>query len=181
MATHAGRTRPLVAIRENTNGRRVPTPREAAAPPGEDYFAMALAMLAPTLREVDTPAGAYVEAVLANGSQRPATRAECDHWEAAAPREDWAFTVEKVDGLTIARPRSATRPKAARTGATRTREHRSPSTTRTTSRRARTSATSTADPSSSRPRPSAKAPRAVRTETTRLILRVSLLVIGGSR
>lgn len=176
MATHAGRTRPLVAIRENTNGRRVPTPREAAAPPGEDYFAMALVMLVPTLREVDTPSGAYVEAVLANGSQRPATRAERDHWEAAAPREDWAFTIEKVDGLTIARPRSATRPKA-----TRTREHRSPSKSRTISRRARTSATSTADPSSSRPRPSAKALRAARTETARLILRVALLVTGGAR
>jgi hypothetical protein len=62
-----------------------------------------------------------------------------------------------------------------------TREHRSPSKSRTISRRARTSATSTADPSSSRPRGGTRPLRSVRIETTRLALRLALLVIGGSR
>ena len=144
-----------------------------------DQTAPIIEVIAPTV-EVDMPNGeTRIEAVEPDGTHREPTAAERKAHEAAAPFTEWAFTIEKVDGLKIARPRVA-----SRTRAIRIRERRSPTrtrTTRTTSRRARTSAPSTADPSSSRPRPSAKALRAVRTETTRLILRVALLVIGGAR
>lgn len=100
-----------------------------------------------------------------DGQARPATVADLD-----------AFVEEINRAVTMGvfRPRATSAPRR------RTREHRSPSTTRTTSRRARTSATSTADPSSSRARLSADALGALRIETTRLGFRLALLGIGGA-
>lgn len=109
-----------------------------------------------------------------DGQARPATVADLDAFVEEMNRAQRAATARAVK-MGVFRPSTTSAPRR------RTREHRSPSTTRTTSRRARTSATSTADPSSSRVRLSADALGALRIETTRLIFRLALLGIGGAR
>ncbi len=108
-----------------------------------------------------------------DGQIRPATVADLDWIIEEINRGQRAATARAVS-MGIFRPRTTSAPR-------RTREHRSPSTTRTISRRARTSATSTADPSSSRVRLSADALGALRIETTRLGFRLALLGTGGAR
>jgi len=159
LATPERRRQRLAAIREKVD-RTPPT----------------VEVIAPTV-EVDMPNGeVWIAAVDPDGTRREPTAAERKAHEAAMPRVVWAFTIEEVDGLTVIRPREVTRTRTIRT-----REHRSPSTTRTTGRRARPSASPTADPSSSRVRLSADALGALRIETTRLGLRLALLGIGGAR
>ena len=108
-----------------------------------------------------------------DGQARPATVDDLDAFVEEINRAQRAATARAVT-MGVFRPRTTSAPRR------RTREHRSPSTTRTTSRRARTSATS-ADPSSSRVRLSADALGALRIETTRLGFRLALLGIGGAR
>jgi hypothetical protein len=143
-------------------------------------------------REVDLDGRERVDVVLSDGSQRPATADERAEWAAGEPRAEWDLVAGEATAgeaaafgfKTISRPfiiPAALRIiRAPRTSTIR--EHRSPSTSRTTSRHARTtSATSTADPSSSRGRLSASALGHLRIETTRLGLRLALLGIGGAR
>ena len=119
-----------------------------------------------------------------------AIRETIDRRRGADPQAVFDFHIEPATAderaalgfATIGRPRPVTaRPPEVSPTHRRTREHRSPSTTRTTSRRARPSASPTADPSSSRVRLSADALGALRIETTRLGLRLALLGIGGAR
>ena len=109
-----------------------------------------------------------------DGEPRLATVADVDAFIEDMNRAQRAATARAV-AMGVFRTRTTTAPPR------RTREHRSPSTTRTTSRRARTSATSTADPSSSRGRLSAPALGHFQAETTRLAFRLALLGIGGAR
>ena len=108
-----------------------------------------------------------------DGPPRPATVADLDAFVEEINRAQRAATA-RATSRGVFRPSTTSAPRR------RTREHRSLSTTRTTSRRARTSASPTADPSSSRVRLSADALGALRIEMTRLALRV-LLGIGGAR
>lgn len=109
-----------------------------------------------------------------DGEPRPATVDDLDMVVEEINRAQRAATARAVT-MGVFRPSTTSAPRR------RTREHRSPSTTRTISRRARTSATSSADPSSSRARLSADALGALRIETTRLGFRLALLGIGGAR
>ena len=170
LSTPERRRRRLADIREKVIGRRTAALRDAATDAGD----------------------AYIDTVLLDGSARPATSEERATWADGEPHAELALDLGPATAAeraafgadaVIARPRVVPAPPVptrAETMAT-PREHRSPSKSRTISRRARTSATSTADPSSSRPRGGTRPLRSVRIETTRLALRLALLVIGGAR